>query len=178
MTVSPQCPKCGAEMQLRTAKKGRNTGGKFYGCSNFPKCRGTMAADDGIDLSSDNHKNANDNENRFVMPHNMAARSKYQTYQSCFIESVATSYDVLSAINESRLNEDEIKAYTQWRIDFPINDRIPSFNERSKQVLSVCEKILTRGRVTLCSPYIESELKSFFWYRGQSNKRYIKLHNK
>ena len=33
------CPRCGAEMVLRTAKKGDNVGRKFYGCSSFPKCR-------------------------------------------------------------------------------------------------------------------------------------------
>lgn len=33
------CPKCGAELVLRTAKKGENAGKQFYGCSAFPKCR-------------------------------------------------------------------------------------------------------------------------------------------
>lgn len=34
------CPKCGAPMVLRTAKKGNNSGNQFYGCTNYPKCRG------------------------------------------------------------------------------------------------------------------------------------------
>jgi predicted RNA-binding Zn-ribbon protein involved in translation (DUF1610 family) len=33
------CPKCGESMILREAKKGKNIGKKFWGCSNFPKCR-------------------------------------------------------------------------------------------------------------------------------------------
>ncbi len=33
------CPKCGGELVERTAKKGKNAGQKFFGCSNFPKCR-------------------------------------------------------------------------------------------------------------------------------------------
>lgn len=36
------CPKCGAPMVLRTAKKGNNTGKRFYGCSTYPKCRGIV----------------------------------------------------------------------------------------------------------------------------------------
>jgi hypothetical protein len=36
---APPCPKCGADMVLRTAKKGSNVGSQFWGCSNFPKCR-------------------------------------------------------------------------------------------------------------------------------------------
>jgi hypothetical protein len=33
------CPKCGGELVKRVAKKGKNTGQKFWGCANFPKCR-------------------------------------------------------------------------------------------------------------------------------------------
>jgi len=36
------CPKCGAEMVLRTAKKGANAGANFWGCSTFPRCKFTM----------------------------------------------------------------------------------------------------------------------------------------
>ena len=37
-----KCPKCGSEMISRTAKKGKNIGRQFWGCSNFPKCRSTL----------------------------------------------------------------------------------------------------------------------------------------
>lgn len=39
---SPRCPKCGSEMTLRTAKRGDNQGGKFWGCSRYPECRGIV----------------------------------------------------------------------------------------------------------------------------------------
>lgn len=32
------CPRCGSELVLRTAKKGKRAGEQFYGCSRFPKC--------------------------------------------------------------------------------------------------------------------------------------------
>ncbi len=35
------CPKCDSSMILRTSKKGENAGKKFWGCSQFPKCRAT-----------------------------------------------------------------------------------------------------------------------------------------
>lgn len=38
----PRCPKCGSEMVLRTAKRGDNQGGKFWGCSRYPECRGIV----------------------------------------------------------------------------------------------------------------------------------------
>jgi len=37
----PSCPRCGAAMIKRTARKGKNAGQDFLGCSQFPKCRGT-----------------------------------------------------------------------------------------------------------------------------------------
>lgn len=33
------CPKCGAGLVLRTAKRGGSVGKQFYGCSSYPKCR-------------------------------------------------------------------------------------------------------------------------------------------
>lgn len=42
---APPCPRCGAPMVLRTAKKGANAGKQFYGCSTFPKCRGIVSID-------------------------------------------------------------------------------------------------------------------------------------
>ncbi|WP_043319504.1 nuclease-related domain-containing protein [Microbulbifer sp. HZ11] len=38
------CPKCGSKMVKRTSKRGPNAGSQFWGCSSFPKCRGTLAA--------------------------------------------------------------------------------------------------------------------------------------
>jgi len=45
LVASPKCPKCGSEMILRTAKKGDNQGGKFWGCSKYPECRGIINID-------------------------------------------------------------------------------------------------------------------------------------
>lgn len=37
----PACPQCGALMIKRTARRGSNAGQAFWGCSQFPACRGT-----------------------------------------------------------------------------------------------------------------------------------------
>jgi predicted RNA-binding Zn-ribbon protein involved in translation (DUF1610 family) len=42
-STTPCCPKCGSEMVLRTAKSGANQGGKFWGCPNYPQCRGIIS---------------------------------------------------------------------------------------------------------------------------------------
>ena len=42
-TASPgNCPKCGHQMQMRTAVKGRNEGKCFWVCMNFPSCKGVI----------------------------------------------------------------------------------------------------------------------------------------
>jgi restriction system protein len=35
------CPQCGSSLVTRVARKGSNAGGRFVGCSAFPKCRFT-----------------------------------------------------------------------------------------------------------------------------------------
>ena len=38
----PRCPVCGSTMVLRTAKRGVRAGKKFWGCSEYPYCRGII----------------------------------------------------------------------------------------------------------------------------------------
>ena len=39
--LSPTCPSCDAPMKSRKAQRGNKKGQVFWGCSNYPKCRGT-----------------------------------------------------------------------------------------------------------------------------------------
>lgn len=41
-TARKQCPKCGSQLVVRTARKGPNQGKQFWGCSAFPRCRYTQ----------------------------------------------------------------------------------------------------------------------------------------
>ena len=42
VTIIPSCPKCSSEMIRRVAKQGVRQGQIFFGCSQFPKCRGVV----------------------------------------------------------------------------------------------------------------------------------------
>jgi restriction system protein len=48
---APHCPICGKAMRVRIAKQGPNTGKPFWGCSGYPKCRGTINMSDRSDQS-------------------------------------------------------------------------------------------------------------------------------
>ncbi len=43
--ATPACPKCNAPMVKRQAKQGAHAGKQFWGCVNYPHCRGMQAAD-------------------------------------------------------------------------------------------------------------------------------------
>lgn len=40
-TQAPRCPSCSKAMVRRTARRGANAGGEFWGCTGYPACRGT-----------------------------------------------------------------------------------------------------------------------------------------
>jgi len=41
--LAPRCPRCGKTMVMRLAMRGFNAGNHFWGCSFFPKCRGSRS---------------------------------------------------------------------------------------------------------------------------------------
>ena len=47
---TPSCPVCGSPMRLRTAKSGANAGSRFWGCTQYPACRGVREIIDGNDM--------------------------------------------------------------------------------------------------------------------------------
>ena len=47
---APVCAKCGVPMVLRVGKKGKNAGNKFWGCSNYPKCRAILKISAATDI--------------------------------------------------------------------------------------------------------------------------------
>lgn len=43
-STAPKCPRCGAKMVLRKARRGTHEGRAFWGCPNYPKCRAMQKA--------------------------------------------------------------------------------------------------------------------------------------
>jgi restriction system protein len=48
LALANACPQCGAELVVRTAQRGPHPGQKFWGCSDFPKCRFTKPLSPGV----------------------------------------------------------------------------------------------------------------------------------
>ena len=53
---NPVCPKCGEPLVIREAKKGKHSGEKFWGCSNFPKCRFVSKPEENQPESGENQR--------------------------------------------------------------------------------------------------------------------------
>jgi restriction system protein len=45
--AGPTCPICSSHMVIRTAKRGANAGGRFWGCATYPVCKGTRQVEPG-----------------------------------------------------------------------------------------------------------------------------------
>lgn len=155
----PNCPNCGAPMVLRTARRGPNAGGQFYGCSNYPRCKSTLPFENDEDTDK---KDIGRHTGISTYPVNLIARSRNQMSQVRFIESIATTQDALEILDEEEPSEWDLQAFSQWRLDFPLPDENVYLDEKTRQIITVAEKILTRGRITLCSPTVERRLKEMF----------------
>jgi len=145
-------------MMLRTAKSGPHAGGKFYGCSRYPKCKATLPFEP-LDTEPIEHDDEKPSSRESFFPRTLMARARLQDYQVRFFETVAVPEDLLERIVSEDIDEEIIKAFSQWRIDFPFGEPKSTLTEKQRQILSVLEKILTRGKITLPSPQIEREFK-------------------
>ena len=156
-----KCPKCGASMVVHNASKGPYAGKKFYGCSRYPRCKGILPYEAENSEPAEPEKTSQSQPITFF-PRTLIARTKIRDYQVRFFESAAVPSELLEWVSFEDIDQALLMAFSQWRIDFPIKDAQFEFSEKQKQIISVIEKILTRGRITLSSPRIEEELRNQF----------------
>lgn len=148
-------------MVLRTAKKGQHAGEKFYGCSMYPGCKATVPFES-IDIGTVEPEEEKRSLTETCFPRILRARERFPNYQARFFETVAVPEDLLERMRAEDVEEEILKAFSQWRIDFPIGEPKSTPTERYRQVIAVLEKILTRGRITLSAPRVEKDFKEIF----------------
>ena len=167
----PKCPIHNLEMDLKIARTGRNAGGKFWGCPTWrtTKCRETLPFEEGENDQPTERVQPNDSSGS-ILPRKFSARTRYEGLQARFFESVAVSEHILERMKDLELSDDYIRAFSQWRIDFPTQREEFSWEEREKQTFSVAEKIFTRGRLTLISPSLEQQFRNRFQHSENYNE--------
>ena len=151
-------------MKLQTARKGKYAGRQFYGCSRYPTCKGIVNighAEGENEATSTSQPNIP--SRRLSLSREFRARQRFQGYQVRFFQSVAVPAAVLEKLIDGEIAENTLRAFAQWRIDYPSSKELPSWTERERQVFSVADKILNRGRITLCSPHLEESFRKKFF---------------
>ena len=74
---------------------------------------------------------------------------------------MAVPEKILKDIGNKVIDKKQVEAISQWRLDYP-EDSGKYTADYQRQLFQVAFKILTRGRVTLLSPWLEKKLNSKF----------------
>lgn len=176
-TEPPSCPECGEPMDLRTAKRGFNKGGKFWGCSAFPSCRGTLDAHVG---QTDDRPSAEQLSGESSKPEVAVARPDHSSSRSrpsiarrvtlpgsvrdvnTFVfQSAAAPREVVRAVARVGLDPEFTRSFSQWRLRLPVRDDLTLSDVPTSY--AIADKVLRRGSVVPCAidglplPEAESE---------------------
>ncbi|MEX1001962.1 MAG: RecQ family ATP-dependent DNA helicase [Crocinitomicaceae bacterium] len=162
-TETPTCPKCGATMLLQTARQGRYAGRKFYGCPNWrTTCKGVIVNFGDAGQSQVVGDDLTEVQSALTRPPVLLnARERFENYRSLFFQNIAVARELLDLINKGEVARDQVGFFGQWRIDFP-ESPTNEVSEKARLVLLAAKKILTRGKITLLSPTLETTLRKVF----------------
>jgi ATP-dependent DNA helicase RecQ len=151
--LSPQCPVCDGSMQLRTAKKGPNAGGQFWGCSQFPQCKGTLSLEP---------TSSEDYEDRSTVRPSVDWRENFS--RQGWISQYVTVGSIPSFLQdrEDLLGEKAKRLLTQtafyWRERGSEYEASPEW----RFVAQTLKKLIQRGRAPLPTLGVESDSIALF----------------
>src|SRR3989442_4457686 len=163
------CPRCGGVLRLRTAKRGAKAGKQFYACANWRPggggCNFTQ------DKSEWEQQQPNHPETASATPRTppdvsrnphapvaLQARAKFKTHRVKFLQPLALPRAVLATVQaEGDAARPQWEQYSTWRVDVPTLG-LCQMEQAARCVLHVAMKILTRGRLTVVSPFLEAAL--------------------
>ena len=108
----PNCLKCDRPMVRRTARRGANAGREFWGCSEFPRCRGIVQDEPPVDAPAE--KDASAPQQRTPDKAEEAADSDAAGKSGGFLIKVARTVD---KVHRRYLESDEPDATGRWNKD-------------------------------------------------------------
>lgn len=144
-------------MRLRTARRGRNAGNQFWGCSRYPDCQGSAS------LVSD-MPNGDSSESvspplimQRAFPVRVNAEPRQQHNQTTFFQACGLPAKFVKYFHDAEVDRSLVRAAAQWRLDFPMPHG-QAMPPGDRDLLAIAEALLTRGATPLCSPRLEREL--------------------
>ncbi len=111
-------------------------------------------------------------------------------YNIKFFESIAIPKFLLDTIyilniplnnkssTENNFDLQKLKVLSQWKIAIPETKKSFNLTETQKRIMSVLNKILTRGRFTLTSPNLENKFSQKFLVNYDENENFNKSREK
>lgn len=145
-------------MVLRTARRGKNAGGQFWGCSNYPKCKGLIAAsiadnlgtDPGPELASDQAVDQGQGE-----PVYWRDALTRKGYFSEFI-SIGATPGFASGIKA--LQEPIVRKVASQALILSKHHPTKEVPDHQKAVASIIQKLLARGALPLSTLRVEEAI--------------------
>ena len=173
----PKCSKCGSEMELKTARRGKNSGGQFWGCPNWrTTCKGVTLPYEDSNKSSSSQGESNPSKSESLsLPTLLSARPRRRAEQVRFYDCLALPKSLLDYFYETSQGRHFLNLNGKWRLDFPI---LENSDNKIRNLGLALHKILLRGSVIFNSEKTENSLKSYFWGKGNIDWRHLAFSNK
>ena len=159
----PACPGCGLPMVLRTARRGRNAGGQFYGCSQYPRCKETLSLEDARELCRETTPRRTTSSRRGAglartqLPRRVSIAPSSLACHALLFEGIAAPRDAVATLAERGLADPFFRALCQWKLEVPVDPAAPDVPEQ-RTWMSVVQQLLERGRTIPLSPGLEASL--------------------
>lgn len=160
MHSAPMCPECGRPMVLRTAGAGRHKGSQFWGCTGFKtgQCKGILNLDQSEPSSQiPSRSNQSAGSKPVNLPRQVNSRPIHEGLDSAYFEILTVPMKDLNRIQEEH-SPDKPFVGSQWRVSYVRQQQTKPMDAVTARALSVADKLLCRGRVTLLSHELESAL--------------------
>ena len=152
--ADPQCPDCAKPMRRRTARRGPNAGNEFWGCPDYPGCKGTrsIGEEDGGKEGPASAESKRSSVHRQPRPVSWEDGTLQRTGWRC-------QHVSLSGSLRSITTQDAQFAQTSFvaRQDL---DAFQPVDRDTRRVIDMWVKILSRGSASPIHPAAEEELLS------------------
>jgi ATP-dependent DNA helicase RecQ len=149
------CPRCKKPMILRIARRGRNVGKEFWGCSTYPVCKEVVNIENDSEIGATNDSLVKDNlavKGRILSSVNWRERLTRSSYISEFC-TIGSKPDFLSTFD--LLGHKGIKYGLVQSLMLSKRQGFSSISDEVKTISHVLQKILTRGALPLSSLLVE-----------------------
>ena len=152
------CPICNSSMVLRTALRGKNAGGQFWGCSNFPKCKGLLSLDDSGNLPTDQASQtttaaaSNQRSTEPVHWRDCLPRNDY------YSEYVSIGAAPGFAVDQNALQDPGVRRVASQALLLSKRSPPNEVSSHQKAIASIIQKLLTRGTLPLSTLHVEEAI--------------------